>query len=249
MRIPRIYTPQPLVTQRSVLLEAASSKHLLSVLRLKPGASLVLFDGSGHEYDARLESTENRKARVRTGSERTNYGESPLHITLAQGISRGERMDFTIQKAVELGVAEIIPLLTERSVVRLDEKQAARKREHWQQLVIAACEQSGRVRVPPVCAPAPLDSLFSANQPHDLKLLLEPDTDSAISGLSPPVKNQILLLVGPEGGLSEAERDAASRAGFQGVRLGPRILRTETAALVALSLLQARWGDLSIRSN
>lgn len=249
MRIPRIYTPQTITADQTIELEVGASRHLFTVLRLKAGAPLVLFDGSGREFDACLDGTENLKARVQTGSERISRSESPLRVTLAQGISRGERMDFTLQKAVELGVAEIIPILTERSVVRLDEKQAARKREHWQQLVIAACEQSGRVCVPVVHTPVALDSLFSANPPHNSKLLLEPDADSVISGLSPPVNNQILLLVGPEGGLSDAEIMAARQASFTPVRLGPRVLRTETAALVALSLLQARWGDLGIRND
>ncbi|MGH8283413.1 MAG: 16S rRNA (uracil(1498)-N(3))-methyltransferase [Gammaproteobacteria bacterium] len=245
MRIPRIYTPQALASQQTLLLEPNASKHILAVLRLKPGAPLVLFDGSGYEFEARLDAASNHHAQVATGARREGQPESPLRITLAQGISRGERMDYTLQKAVELGVAEIMPVLTERTVVRLDEKQTDHKRKHWQQLVIAACEQSGRGRVPVVHALASLDSLFSANPPHDLKLLLEPNADSPLSGLSQPVKNQILLLVGPEGGLSEAEIMAARQAGFKQVRLGPRVLRTETAALVGLSLLQGMWGDLA----
>lgn len=249
MRVPRIYTPQPITANQTIELESGASKHILAVLRLKPGAALILFDGSGREFDAYLDGAENLKAWLRIASEHISHNESPLRISLAQGISRGERMDFTLQKAVELGVVEIFPVLTERSVVRLDEKQAVRKREHWQQLVIAACEQSGRVRVPAVHAPASLDSLFSVNPPHDLKLLLKPNADSAISDLSPPVNNQTLLLVGPEGGLSEAEAATARQAGFTSAHIGPRVLRTETAALVALSLLQARWGDLGIHAD
>lgn len=245
MRIPRIYTTQALVAGQSLELEPAPSRHLLTVLRLKPGAALLLFDGSGSEFEAQLESETGRSARVQIGTAHAARSESPLRVTLAQGISRGERMDFTLQKAVELGVAEIMPLLAERSVVRLDADQAARKQTHWQQVVIGACEQSGRVRVPAVHAPLGLHE-FLAKHPHrGLGLLLDPDTTLSVKNLPAPESNQILLLVGPEGGLNDAETAAAQQAGFTAVGLGPRVLRTETAALVALSLLQARWGDLA----
>ncbi|MGB9429637.1 MAG: 16S rRNA (uracil(1498)-N(3))-methyltransferase [Gammaproteobacteria bacterium] len=244
MRIPRIYTPQLLVTQQPLLLETAASRHLLTVLRLKPGASLVLFDGSGREFEASLEAMENRQARILIRSQRASRSESPLKITLAQGISRGERMDYTLQKAVELGVAEILPVLTERSVVRLDKQHAAHKQQHWQQLVIAACEQSGRVCVPAVRIPLSLSGLLAELPRHGLKLLLDPEAGSAVGDLPRPLHDQILLLAGPEGGLSAAEISAAQGAGFTAVRLGPRVLRTETAAVVALSLLQSLWGDL-----
>ncbi|MDE2024087.1 MAG: 16S rRNA (uracil(1498)-N(3))-methyltransferase [Gammaproteobacteria bacterium] len=244
MRIPRIYTPQPLAAQQSLLLEAHASRHVLMVLRLKTGAPLVLFDGSGREFEARLDGAENHHARVSVAAEHAVCSESPLHITLVQGISRGERMDFTLQKAVELGVAEIIPVLTERSVVHLDAKQAMRKQQHWQQLVIGACEQSGRVHMPPVGTPRPLNEVLSEPASAELSLLLHPTADAKLSELAAPAHNQVRLLVGPEGGLSGTEIAAAQHAGFISVQLGPRVLRTETAALVALSLLQARWGDL-----
>jgi len=243
MRIPRIYSSQPLALGQSVLLEPPASKHLLAVLRLKPGAPLTLFDGSGREFEACLEAAEDRRARVLIKAELPSRTESPLQIILAQGISRSERMDYTLQKAVELGVAEILPLVTERSVVRLDQKHAIRKQQHWQQLVISACEQSGRVRIPVVQPPLSLDALF-AQQLSAMKLLLDPEAQNSLRTLARPLNEPVLLLVGAEGGLSGAERSAALRAGFQSVQLGPRILRTETAALVALSLLQGRWGDL-----
>jgi 16S rRNA (uracil1498-N3)-methyltransferase len=244
VRIPRIYHAQPLKGQVKVELSAAAAKHLSTVLRLKTGTRIVLFDGSGFEFEALLEKTDKKHALAIISRMHGPAVESPLHITLAQGISRGERMDYTLQKAVELGVASIIPLLTERSVVRLDEKNALHKQLHWQQVVISACEQSGRVHVPQVELPVTLYK-FLANQPQSyLKLLLDPQSDQLLSQLPKPTNNGVLLLVGPEGGLDEAERAAAKTAGFQGMQLGPRILRTETAALVALSLLQARWGDL-----
>lgn len=245
MRIPRIYTPQPLAAQQPLLLETGASRHVLAVLRLKAGAPLILFDGSGREFDALLDGVNKLHAHLFVGSERKVCSESPLHITLVQGISRGERMDYTLQKAVELGVTEIAPLLTERSVVRLNAKQAERKRAHWQQLVIAACEQSGRVRVPAVRPPRLLNEFLSAPAPAGWRLLLHPAAETGLQHLPAPAQNQIQLLVGPEGGLSAAEIAGAEHAGFTLLRLGPRVLRTETAAVVALSLLQARWGDLA----
>lgn len=244
VRIPRIYTPQALTANQTFVLEAAASRHLLTVLRLQPGAPLLLFDGTGNEFEARLDAVDHQAARVTTGNARANRSESPLRITLAQGLARGARMDYTLQKAVELGVAEIIPVVTARSVVRLDAQQAARKHEHWQQLVISACEQSGRVRIPAVQAPTLLKTLLVDARQAALRLLLDPDAESALGTRQAPTAG-ITLLIGPEGGLSTTEIAAAVQAGFQRVRLGPRILRTETAALVALSVLQARWGDLA----
>ncbi|MDE2090381.1 MAG: 16S rRNA (uracil(1498)-N(3))-methyltransferase [Gammaproteobacteria bacterium] len=244
MRIPRIFHPEPLRDQRQVELSAAAAKHISAVLRLKTGVPLVLFDGSGFEFEAVLEKSDKKHALVSIARMHGPAVESPLRVTLAQGISRGERMDYTVQKAVELGVAGIIPVLTERSVVRLDEKSASRKQQHWQHVVISACEQSGRVHLPQVQPPVSLGTFLASRQPAHLKLLLDPQADMTVSQLLNPPNNDVLLLVGPEGGLDDAERDAAKRAGFLGVQLGPRILRTETAALVTLSLLQGRWGDL-----
>lgn len=244
MRIPRIFHPQALRDQHLVELSTTAAKHLSTVLRLKTGAPLVLFDGSGFEFEAVLEKTEKKHIWVSISRMHGPAAESPLRVTLAQGISRGERMDYTVQKAVELGVAGIIPVLTERSVVRLNEKSAARKQQHWQQVIISACEQSGRVHLPQVQPPVSLGTFLAARQPAHLKLVLGPQAEMTVSQLPKPPNNDVLLLVGPEGGLDDAELDAATRAGFLGVQLGPRILRTETAALVALSLLQGRWGDL-----
>jgi len=244
MRTPRIYSPQPLAPTQFVLLEAPASKHLLSVLRLKPDALVTVFDAAGREFEACLVGIEKHRACVLIKSEIQTCSESPLKIILAQGISRSERMDFTLQKSVELGVSEIMPVMTERSVVRLDEGNAARKQHHWQQIVISACEQSGRTRLPALHAPISLQGLF-VKQVNAIKLLLDPEARGSLRALQRPVDKPVLLLVGPEGGLSDAEREAAGRTDFLGVRLGPRILRTETAALVALSLLQDRWGDLA----
>ena len=154
-------------------------------------------------------------------------------------------MDYTVQKAVELGIAAIVPVLTERSVVKLDADKAEARRQHWQAVAIGACEQSGRVRVPEVTTPLRLDAYLAARELAGLKLLLDPLGGATAGALPKPADGKVLLLVGPEGGLSDNERALASRVGYMGLKLGPRILRTETAALVALSLLQSQWGDLA----
>ena len=244
MRNIRVFHPSPLKGKPQAVLEPGAAKHLLTVLRLKPGAELMLFDGSGFEFPAVLEQAGKREALVRITGMHGPVVESPLKVTLAQGVSRGERMDYTVQKAVELGVADIVPVLTERSVVKLDADKGRKKQEHWQAVVIGACEQSGRVRVPEVHAPMSFAALLDASRSTGMKLLLDPLAPKAAKDFSAPADGRVLLLVGPEGGLSENERSLALKAGFQGIRLGPRILRTETAALVALSLLQSAWGDL-----
>ena len=244
MRSIRAFHPAPLKGKPQVVLKEGAAKHLLTVLRLKPGSELTLFDGSGFEFSAVLEQAGKREALVRITGMHGPVVESPLKVTLAQGVSRGERMDFTVQKAVELGVADILPVLMERSVVKLDRDGGTKKREHWQAVVVSACEQSGRVRVPEVHLPLSFPAFLDAQRSAGLKLLLDPLAPKAHKDFSAPADAQVLLLVGPEGGLSEKERELALKAGFQGMKLGPRILRTETAALVALSLLQSGWGDL-----
>lgn len=246
MRIPRVHHPAPLAGEKRTALTPEAAKHLLIVLRLKPGAAFVIFDSAGQEYDARLERPEGRdEAWATLGSARTPAVESPLHVTLIQGVSRGERMDYTVQKAVELGVSAIVPVLTERSVVKLDADKAEARREHWQAVAIGACEQSGRVRVPEVRLPLKLDAFLAAREAAGLKLLLDPLGGATAGELPQPADDRVLLLVGPEGGLSDNEISLAARVGYTGLKLGPRILRTETAALVALSLLQSQWGDLA----
>ena len=245
MRTPRVFHSSPLKGKERVALGPQAAKHLLTVLRLKPGAPLVLFDGSGFEFQAVIAEADKKQLWVTLAAAHGPAVESPLRVTLAQGVSRGERMDYTVQKAVELGIAEIVPVLTERSVVKLDKDNGARKREHWRAVAIGACEQSGRVRVPEVQPPLPLANFLADLPQAGLKLLLDPLGGSTAHELPRPADGKVLLLVGPEGGLSEHERNLAARVGFLGLKLGPRILRTETAALVALSLLQSAWGDLA----
>ena len=244
MRIPRVFHGSALKGKERVALDPAAAKHLITVLRLKPGEPLVLFDGSGFEFEAALEHAGKKEALVKITAVHGPMVESPLKVTLAQGVSRGERMDYTVQKAVELGVADIVPVLTERSVVKLDADKGRKRQEHWRGIVVGACEQSGRVRVPEVHVPMTYAALLDAARSTGMKLLLDPLAQKSPAGLSSPADGRVLLLVGPEGGLSENERNLAIKTGFQGIRLGPRILRTETAALVALSLLQSAWGDL-----
>jgi 16S rRNA (uracil1498-N3)-methyltransferase len=244
MRVPRVFHAMPLKGKERIQLTDSAARHLVTVLRLKPGAPLTLFDGSGFEFEAVLELAGKKDAWVKVLKTHGPVVESPLQVTLAQGVSRGERMDYTIQKAVELGVAAIVPVLTERSVVKLDKDGGAKKREHWQAVAVSACEQSGRVRVPTVQPPVTLERFLAEKPEGDLKLLLDPLGGVTAGVLPRPADGKAMLLVGPEGGLSESEIALAARVGFQGLKLGPRILRTETAALVALSLLQASWGDL-----
>ncbi len=228
-----------------VRLHPDAAHHAVRVLRLGVGDPVVLFDGLGGEFAARITRIERGDVCVKTGAHVGIERESRLHVTLAQGLSSGDRMDITLQKAVELGVAAIQPLATERSVVKLKDERAQRRAEHWQNLVIAACEQCGRNRVPEVSPLMSLpDWLAQLDMPapdDEARLLLSPAASVPLKALSPTPR--MMLLVGPEGGLSAAEAQLAQSRGFKPVRLGPRVLRTETAALATLSALQALWGD------
>lgn len=241
MRIPRIFTQRSLTQGHQVELEDAPSNHLLRVLRLRTGASLVLFDGRGGEYEATLDEPAGRRARVQVHRHVERDLESPVRVTLAQGVSRGERMDYAIQKAVELGVAEIVPLLTRRSVVRLDGERATKRQRRWRQVAIGACEQCGRNTVPTVHEPSPLEAWLERDAAHGMRLYMDPE-GQALEPIDQP-SDAITLLVGPEGGLAPGEIDQLRENGFRGVRLGPRILRTETAAIAMLAALQTLWGD------
>ena len=243
MRLTRIFVEEALESGREQRLGASAAAHVARVLRLEAGAELTVFDGRGGEYPATIIEGRGTMLRVRIGARRDVEREAALRITLAQGISRGERMDWVIQKATELGVAAIVPLLTERSVVKLDARQAAKRREHWRGIVVAACEQSGRNRLPEVLAPQAL-AHWLETAPHDAsRVLLDPTASTGMRELGSCAA--VTVLIGPEGGLSPAERSLALKAGFSPVRLGPRVLRTETAAIAALTALQVLAGDLS----
>ena len=243
MRLNRVYSDQPLAAGRTVALPDAAAYHVSRVLRLRAGAPLVVFDGSGADYRCEIAAIESDRVTVTVGERGAGLRDSPLRITLVQAVSRSERMDWTLQKATELGVRCIVPVLSARSIVRLDERQAERKLRHWQSIVAGACEQSGRSTLPEVRTPVDLGRFLADSPREGQRLVLSPGGPASLAGLA-SVAAAVELLIGPEGGLDDAEIEAATRAGFSPVRLGPRVLRTETAGIVALAVLQAMWGDL-----
>jgi len=218
--------------------------HAARVLRLTVGDSVTVFNGAGGESDARILSIGKDRVSVRVGPWHSREAEPSVRVVLLQGLSARERMDFTVQKAVELGVAEIFPVEMRRSVMRLAEERAARRIEHWQNLAIAACEQCGRNRVPEVHPVSALPDWLGAHPivPGEKRVVLSTLAAARLRDLSAP--QQLLLLAGPEGGLAPEELEMAQACGFTPVRLGPRVLRTETAALAALAAVHALWGDL-----
>ena len=244
MRLTRIHVPGPLEPGREVELPKQAALHLTRVLRLPAGAALTLFNGEGGEFFATLEGRAGRQTMARVVAREDVDRESPLSITLLQGVARGERMDLIVQKSTELGVTRIIPVLTERSVIRLDAGQSARKTEHWRAIAIAACEQCGRNRVPRIDAATPLDVALAALDRDTLRCLLAADGSEPLAAAARAAgRRPISLLIGPEGGLAPTEQSAARGHGFTAYRMGPRILRTETAGLTALAVLQAIAGD------
>ena len=238
----RVHVEEPLAAGRGCFVSGTAANHISRVLRLREGDELTLFDGRGGEYAARIASFRKDVVQVEVQEHRPVERESALDLTLVQGVSRGERMDIVMQKATELGVRRIVPVLTERTVVKLDERQGERKVQHWRAIVIAACEQCGRNRVPDVASPLGLHETLRTLDADATRVLLSPAGTLRARDLARPSK--ITLLIGPEGGLSDNEQLAAVAAGFQQVQLGPRILRTETAALAALAALQHDFGDL-----
>ncbi len=243
MRIPRLYLPLPLSIGVTVPLDDNAFAHAVRVLRLKPDAPLILFNGRGQVFAATLTEIGKRNATAQITAALPGEVESPLTITLAQGVSRGDNMDYTVQKAVELGIAVIQPLFTERGGVDLSGERLERKVQHWRGIVIGACEQCGRNQLPELREPLSLAGWLGQGAEPGLRLLLDPVAETGLRGLEPPAA-MTTLLIGPEGGLSPVEINQAQRAGFSGVRLGPRILRTETAGVAALAALQTLWGDL-----
>lgn len=247
MRIPRCFVHEPLHEGATPALPDAACEHLLRVLRLPVGAELVLCNGDGMDYHARLAGIGKRGARAQILRASPNRAESPLRIVLAQALARGEKMDWVIQKATELGVTAIAPVVTERTEVRLEAERAQRRLAHWQAVAQSASEQSGRARVPVIDAPIALATYLSALGQDTLRLALDPDGAAAaavLAALPPaPAAVTIHLVVGPEGGLSERDHAQLRAVGFRGWRLGPRILRTETAGPAALAMLQVLAGD------
>jgi 16S rRNA (uracil1498-N3)-methyltransferase len=242
VRLRRVYVDAPLSAGSRVTLEGNAAHHVTRVLRLRVGEALTLFNGQGGEYAAGIDRAHADTVTVSVGAFSDEERESPLAVTLAQGISRGERMDFVVQKATELGVSSIVPLLTERSVVKLDAHQADRKWNHWRAIAVAACEQSARNRLPQVREVASFAGFVKeARAAGSAAILLSPQGERRVSEIQKVAA--VTVLIGPEGGLTHEEQEAAIAAGYLPVRMGPRVLRTETAALAALALLQREFGD------
>jgi 16S rRNA (uracil1498-N3)-methyltransferase len=241
MNQPRFYCREALSPGAHIDLPEPVARHAVRVLRLPPGAAVVLFDGRGGEYDARIERIERDRVVAVLGAWRDVERESALAVTLIQAVQAGEKMDYTVQKAVELGVSHIVPVDSRRSVTRLDGERAARRVAHWQGVAAAACEQCGRNQVPQLAPLEKLENWLARPSSGVLRLMLAPDAEQALVDL-PPVTS-VQMLIGAEGGLDPQEIIAAQQVGFKAVRMGPRILRTETAGLAALAAMQALWGD------
>ncbi len=238
----RFYCPYRLGPGQTLDLPPDAAHHATKVLRMEAGHEVTLFNGEGGEYAATITHISKNGVTVKTTGYREREIESPLAVTLAQAISSGDRMDYTLQKAVELGVTHIQPLSSERCVVKLAGDRAEKRMRHWQQVVISACEQCGRNRVPEVAPIQPLIHWLGNLPPDTQHLMLAPGAQHSLGELPAPGA-PVTLLIGPEGGLSPNEIRAAESRGFTPVRLGPRVLRTETAALVALAAMQTLWGD------
>ncbi|EIC23972.1 16S rRNA (uracil(1498)-N(3))-methyltransferase [Thiorhodovibrio frisius] len=244
-RLPRVYTNQPLAANTEIELQPSATKHLQQVLRLRRGDHFIVFDGHGHDFAAEIKDLRGTNLIACVGAAGPPEPAPALRIHLGIGVSKGERMEFAIQKAVEVGVTELTPLWTGRSVVKLDGERLARKITRWQGIIISACEQSGRRVLPRLHQPVKLADWLAHD--HPCGVLLDHRAEATLHQLPPPVPNQtgnqITLAIGPEGGLSPEERATAMAKRFTPVRLGPRILRTETAPLAAIAAIQTLWGD------
>lgn len=243
MAEPRIHLDLTLAEGAEIVLPEDAARHLVQVLRMQAGETFVAFNGQGGEYEAALSIVAKREVRAHIGAFRKVSRESPLRVVLAQCVSKGDRMDYTLQKAVELGVSEIVPLTSSRSVVRMDAERWQKKMEHWHGVIVSACEQSGRTRLPQLYPVAELADWLPRADPDALRLTLAPESPYSLREMKNGGRG-IVLLVGPEGGLSAEEITLAERSGFQTVKLGPRVLRTETAGVVCLANIQSLWGDL-----
>lgn len=241
-RIPRLYIAGE-ATHRDILLGDRESHYLTTVLRLKPGDEVTVFDGEGSERRTVIESLRRRAVALRAIEDLAPLPESPLDFTLAPAIVKSDAMDSIVQKATELGVTRILPVTTEYSVVRLDPSRAQRKRAHWQKVAQSACEQCGRHRPPVIAAPLPLSDCLNTLTQADVSFVLDPTGDTN-SGSLPESARSVVTLVGPEGGFSRTDLEIIEAAGCARIRFGKRILRADTAALLACAYVQHRWGDL-----
>src|SRR3990167_4961736 len=243
MSLIRLYQAMALSLDQTVCLDEKASHHLARVLRARVGDELVVFNGQGDEYLVVIVQLHKKNVEVKLAERRQPLVEPPVNVCLAQGIARGEKMDFIIQKAVELGVTQIIPLITERSNVRLNQERQAGRLQHWRAVLQSACEQSGRHRPPEMTSPERFDTWLQAVT-GDLCFVLSPHVNNRLPAQVLPAGAKVVLLIGPEGGLSQHEMAQAVMKGFMPLNLGPRVLRTETASLAALSILQYCYGDM-----
>lgn len=242
MRVTRCHVDMPLPVGSRIVLPESAANHLVRVLRLREGDGCALFNGDGNDYGARIAVAGKREVTVEILGLRPVENESPFRITLLQGIARGEKMDLILQKATELGAAAIAPVLAERTEVKLDAERTEKRMAHWRSVIVSACEQSGRAIVPQLSAPAALADAARASA-DSLKLTLDPVSEHTLASL-PASASSATLAIGPEGGWSPRDRETLRAAGYTGLRLGPRVLRTETAGLAAIAALQSRFGDL-----
>ena len=246
MALIRLFVNEKLGAGLQLQLGSEQARYIGRVLRLRVGDALTVFNGDDGEFSANIMTISGNSVSLAIDSHVETTTESPLKLHLVQGISRGERMDFVVQKATEMGVKRITPVLTEFGIVKFDAARAVKRRDHWQGIAESACEQSGRTRPPLIDAPVGLNVWFGAGtREPDCDLILRPGATTALAAIESP-KMKLCLLIGPEGGFSNKEYDDAEVAGFTSVSLGPRILRTETAALAALAVAQSLWGDLGL---
>ena len=243
MRLTRCHVDTGLTVGTWIALRDTAANHLARVLRMREGDGCVLFNGDGDDYDARITAISKRGVLADIVGVRAIDNESPLHVTLLQGIARGEKMDLILQKATELGVAAVVPVMAERTEVKLDAERTEKRVAHWRSVIASACEQSGRARLPTLSAPAALVDAARAVDTGAMRLTLDPVGEVSLATVQ-VTRGAVVVAIGPEGGWSPRDRDILSAAGFTGLRLGPRILRTETAGLAAIAALQSRFGDL-----
>jgi len=243
--MPRLYCAAPLAAGTTLTLPDDAAHHARDVLRLAVGDEVTLLNGLGGEYRARLTLVHKKEVGAEVLAFHQRESEAPYPITVAQSLATGDKMDWVVEKAVELGAAAIVPLAAARSVLKLDAARAAKRAAHWQAIVRAACEQCGRNRLPVLLPVTPMQEWLAAQRDTPgLKLMLSPVHARKFSELDAPAPGTpVTLLIGPEAGLSDAEEAAAQGAGFTPILLGPRVMRTETAALAALAAIHARWGD------
>jgi len=242
MRLSRLFSPIKLVTGATIELGPDQANYAARVLRLRKGDALRLFDGTGGEFDATIKVASKKSLQLAVEQHVATDSESPLQVQLIQCISRGERMDLVMQKATELGVHRVSPAISDFSVIKLDAERATKRRDHWHKVIASACEQSGRNRLPGLDTPAPLADVLASDL-GPTRLVLHPEAGQQLTAVPKPA-GAVCLLVGPEGGLSEKEYALAVDSGFTAISLGPRVLRTETAAIAALAVVQSLWGDL-----